>query len=210
MTGITGKTITYNKSDNITELYNLLPKIQSEFKRLDVKSGYYRDQEDINDISRDFILELIDKNWMKKVDLDKSNSPTPLLTYMRLPIRNYYSKHISKQIKFNEDSKTKVGLYKDSEEGNEILNPIVETNLTDNSYQNIHFCLDYPKLRKVFTRSLKGLERRCYKLFIKFNFTAREVAKAIGVSLRTAFNLKKSIIEKAKNCLESYYSPQFN
>ena len=28
-----------------------------------------------------------------------------------------------KQIKFNEDSKTKVGLYKDSEEGNEILNP---------------------------------------------------------------------------------------
>ena len=111
---------------------------------------------------------------------------------------NYYSKHISKQIKFNEDSKTKVGLYKDSEEGNEILNPIVETNLTDNSYQNIHFCLDYPKLRKVFTKSLKGLERRCYKLFIKFNFTAREVAKAIGVSLRTAFNLKKSIIEKAK------------
>ena len=108
------------------------------------------------------------KNWMKKVDLEKSNSPTPLLTYMRLPIRNYYSKHISKQIKFNEDSKTKVGLYKDSEEGNEILNPIVETNLTDNSYQNIHFCLDYPKLRKVFTKSLKGLERRCYKLFIKF------------------------------------------
>ena len=86
MTGITGKTTTYHKSDNITTLYNLLPKIQSEFKRLDVKSGYYRDQEDINDIS-EFYLELIDKNWMKKVDLEKikfSNSTAYAITNLQL------------------------------------------------------------------------------------------------------------------------------
>lgn len=83
---------------------------------------------------------------------------------------------------------------------------------SSNAYPaNYSFCYDLQnKVRKAFVKSLKAPERRSWKLFLKYGFTCREVARKLGVSVGAAVNLRKSIENKAKYCLEGYDSGLVN
>ena len=68
------------------------------------------------------------------------------------------------------------------------------------------FCHDIKKVGKAFVKSLRGLEKKAWKMFIHDEASAETVANELGVSTRTSFRLKDSINSKAKMYLKGYYA----
>ena len=69
--------------------------------------------------------------------------------------------------------------------------------------ESIH---DIKKVGKAFVKSLRGLEKKAWKMFIHDEVSAETVANELGVSTRTSFRLKDSINSKAKMYLKGYYA----
>ena len=74
------------------------------------------------------------------------------------------------------------------------------------------FCHDIKKVSKAFVKSLKGLERRVYRVFKDQIIEAdpKKIALQLGVSLRTSYRLKESIKSKAQEHMTRYYSGNIN
>ena len=74
------------------------------------------------------------------------------------------------------------------------------------------FCHDIKKVSKAFVKSLKGLERKVYRLFKDQIMEAdpKQIALQLGVSLATSYRLKESIKSKAQEYMKGYYSGNIN
>tara|TARA_B100000989_G_scaffold280139_1_gene243332 strand:+ start:906 stop:1652 length:747 start_codon:yes stop_codon:yes gene_type:complete len=72
--------------------------------------------------------------------------------------------------------------------------------------ENTGFCYDIKKLGKTFVKSLRGLEKKAWKMFIYDEASADTVAKQLGIGRMTSYRLKDSINSKAKMYLKGYYA----
>ena len=91
--------------------------------------------------------------------------------------------------------------------------PVANSTLLGSVYvEDNGFCHDIKKVSKAFVKSLKGLERRVYRLFKDQIIEAdpKEIALQLGVSLRTSYRLKESIKSKAQEYMSGYYSGNIN
>ena len=59
---------------------------------------------------------------------------------------------------------------------------------------------------KAFVKSLRGLEKKAWKMFIHDEVSADTVAKELGIGRMTSYRLKDSINSKAKKYLKGYYA----
>ncbi|WP_027306786.1 hypothetical protein [Candidatus Pelagibacter communis] len=76
--------------------------------------------------------------------------------------------------------------------------------------ENTGFCHDVKKVGKAFVKSLRGLEKKAWKMFVYDEASADTVANQLGIGRMTSYRLKDSINSKAKMYLKGYYAGSLN
>ena len=185
---------------NFSDVYlSHLPKIKACIRKLDHKSGFKRSTDQINELAQDFFTKVWADSILDYFDPSRAKSKDPILAYLYNHLRNFYSSIRTKEIK---DAETKKRLKEVS-----TLGLRSNSNLFGTKHdEDTGFCHDIKKVGKAFVKSLRGLEKKAWKMFIHDEVSAETVARELGVSTRTSFRLKDSINSKAKMYLKGYYA----
>ena len=176
-----------------------LPKIKACIRKLDYQSGFNRSTDQINELAQGFFTKVWADNILSYFDSSKAKSKDAILAYLYNHLRNFYSSIRTKEIK---DAETKKRLKEVSTLGLRSNSNLFGTNHDEDT----GFCHDIKKVGKAFVKSLRGLEKKAWKMFIHDEASAETVASELGVSTRTSFRLKDSINSKAKMYLKGYYA----
>jgi len=214
-------------------------KIKKELQNLDFKSGFVRQEDQVEDFVQAFFVKVWDKKILQSFDGKLSKSDDPILTFLKYHLRAFYKSVKAKELRSDRSSGYVNDVnyvaelqylpewekYKQKHPEGEkfkttedfkawILSRNDEVKYVEPSFEEDKgFCYEIRKISRAFKKSLKGEEIRAWKPFLYFEFSPREVAKQLGVSLRTAFNLRASIYSKAKKhlggSLEGYYAGHY-
>lgn len=200
-----------NSSLNVTVLdfssiYNkYFTKISKRLAQLDRKSGFTRSADHNKELTQSFFAKVWEKKILDKFDPSIARSKDPILTFLNNHVRAFFKNLKEREVREsnamgNLKENHKVYQYADS-----TLYGTVH--LEDNG-----FCHDIKKVSKTFLRSLKGLERRVYRLFKDQILDAdpKQISLQLGVSQATSYRLKDSIQTKAREYLGGYYSGNIN
>ena len=186
-------------------IYNkYFTKISQRLAKLDRLSGFTRSADQNEELTQSFFAKVWEKKILNSFDPSKTQSKDPILTFLNNHVRTFF-----KNLKEREVREAKV--ISD-------LKLLGFKNGSDSTlYGNVHFedhgfCHDIKKVSKAFVRSLKGLERRVYRLFKDQILDAdpKQIALQLGVSQATSYRLKESIQTKAREYLGGYYSGNIN
>ena len=189
---------------NFSDVYlSHLPKIKACLRKLDHLSGFNRPTDQINELAQDFFTKVWADNLLAYFDPSRAKSKDAILAYLYNHLRNFYSSARTKEIRYVET--------------NNQLKEISTLGLCSNSNlygakhdEDTGFCHDVKKVGKAFVKSLRGLEKKAWKMFIHDEASADTVANQLGVSARTSYRLKDSINSKAKMYLKGYYAGSLN
>lgn len=189
---------------NFSDVYlSHLPKIKACLRKLDYLSGFNRPTDQINELAQDFFTKVWADNLLAYFDPSRAKSKDAILAYLYNHLRNFYSSARTKEIRYVET--------------NNQLKEISTLGLRSNSNlygakhdEDTGFCHDVKKVGKAFVKSLRGLEKKAWKMFIHDEASADTVANQLGVSARTSYRLKDSINSKAKMYLKGYYAGSLN
>ena len=185
---------------NFSDVYlSHLPKIKACIRKLDHKSGFKRSTDQINELAQDFFTKVWADSILDYFDPSRAKSKDPILAYLYNHLRNFYSSIRTKEIK---DTETKKRLKEVS-----TLGLRSNSNLFGTKHdEDTGFCHDIKKVGKAFVKSLRGLEKKAWKMFIHDEVSADTVAKELGIGRMTSYRLKDSINSKAKMYLKGYYA----
>ena len=189
---------------NFSDVYlSHLPKIKACLRKLDHLSGFNRPTDQINELAQDFFTKVWADNLLAYFDPSRAKSKDAILAYLYNHLRNFYSSARTKEIRYVET--------------NNQLKEISTLGLCSNSNlygakhdEDTGFCHDVKKVGKAFVKSLRGLEKKAWKMFVYDEASADTVANQLGVSARTSYRLKDSINSKAKMYLKGYYAGSLN
>jgi len=189
---------------NFSDVYlSHLPKIKACLRKLDHLSGFNRPTDQINELAQDFFTKVWADNLLAYFDPSRAKSKDAILAYLYNHLRNFYSSARTKEIRYVET--------------NNQLKEISTLGLRSNSnlYGTKHdedtgFCHDVKKVGKAFVKSLRGLEKKAWKMFIHDEASADTVANQLGIGRMTSYRLKDSINSKAKMYLKGYYAGSLN
>ena len=176
-----------------------LSKIKACIRKLDHKAGYKRSTDQTDELAQDFFTKVWADSILDYFDPSRAKSKDAILAYLYNHLRNFYSSIRTKEIRYAETNKklkevSTLGLRSNS-------------NLYGTKYdEDTGFCHDIKKVGKAFVKSLRGLEKKAWKMFIHDEASAETVANELGVSTRTSFRLKDTINSKAKMYLKGYYA----
>ena len=187
-------------------IYNkYFTKISQRLAKLDRLSGFTRSADQNEELTQSFFAKVWEKKILNKFDPSKARSKDPILTFLNNHVWAFFRNLKEREVREanamgNLKENHKVYQYADS-----TLYGTVH--LEDNG-----FCHDIKKVSKTFVRSLKGLERRVYRLFKDQILDAdpKQIALQLGVSQATSYRLKESIQTKAREYLGGYYSGNIN
>ena len=202
MSNHANQSVTYEASStlNFSDVYlSHLSKIKACIKKLDYQSGYKRSADQINELAQDFFTKVWADSILDYFDPSRAKSKDAILAYLYNHLRNFYSSIRTKEIRYAETKKrledvSTLGLHSNS-------------NLFGTKHdEDTGFCHDIKKVGKAFVKSLRGLEKKAWKMFIHDEASAETVANELGVSTRTSFRLKDTINSKAKMYLKGYYA----
>ena len=185
---------------NFSDVYlSHLPKIKACIRKLDHKSGFKRSTDQINELAQDFFTKVWADSILDYFDPSRAKSKDPILAYLYNHLRNFYSSIRTEEIRYAE---TKKRLKEVS-----TLGLRSNTNLFGTKHdEDTGFCHDIKKVGKAFVKSLRGLEKKAWKMFIHDEASADTVAKELGIGRMTSYRLKDSINSKAKMYLKGYYA----
>ena len=173
-------------------------KVKQRLVQLDYKSGFTRSNDQIEDLTQAFFTKVWEKNILNSFDPKKAKSKDPILTFLNNHVRGFFKNLKEKEVR----------------EANaiEALKEINAILLGSVHYPKYDFCHDIRKVSKAFVKSLKGLERRVYRLFKDQIMEAdpKQIALQLGVSRATSYRLKESIKIKAQEYMNGYYSGNIN
>ena len=206
MTPHVNQSVTKEESSalNFSDVYlSHLPKIKACLRKLDHLSGFNRPTDQINELAQDFFTKVWADNLLAYFDPSRAKSKDAILAYLYNHLRNFYSSARTKEIRYVET--------------NNQLKEISTLGLRSNSnlYGTKHdedtgFCHDVKKVGKAFVKSLRGLEKKAWKMFIHDEASADTVANQLGIGRMTSYRLKDSINSKAKMYLKGYYAGSLN
>ena len=185
---------------NFSDVYlSHLPKIKACIRKLDYKSGFKRSTDQINELAQDFFTKVWADSILDYFDPSRAKSKDAILAYLYNHLRNFYSSIRTKEIRYAETKKR--------------LKEVSTLGLRSNSNlfgtkhdEDTGFCHDIKKVGKAFVKSLRGLEKKAWKMFIHDEASADTVAKELGIGRMTSYRLKDSINSKAKMYLKGYYA----
>ena len=185
---------------NFSDVYlSHLSKIKACIRKLDHKAGFKRSTDQINELAQDFFTKVWADSILDYFDPSRAKSKDPILAYLYNHLRNFYSSIRTKEIK---DAETKKRLKEVS-----TLGLRSNSNLFGTKHdEDTGFCHDIKKVGKAFVKSLRGLEKKAWKMFIHDEASADTVAKELGIGRMTSYRLKDSINSKAKMYLKGYYA----
>ena len=189
---------------NFSDVYlSHLPKIKACLRKLDHLSGFNRPTDQINELAQDFFTKVWADNLLAYFDPSRAKSKDAILAYLYNHLRNFYSSARTKEIRYVET--------------NNQLKEISTLGLCSNSNlygakhdEDTGFCHDVKKVGKAFVKSLRGLEKKAWKMFIHDEASADTVANQLGIGRMTSYRLKDSINSKAKMYLKGYYAGSLN
>ena len=189
---------------NFSDVYlSHLPKIKACLRKLDHLSGFNRPTDQINELAQDFFTKVWADNLLAYFDPSRAKSKDAILAYLYNHLRNFYSSARTKEIRYVET--------------NNQLKEISALGLRSNSNlygakhdEDTGFCHDVKKVGKAFVKSLRGLEKKAWKMFIHDEASADTVANQLGIGRMTSYRLKDSINSKAKMYLKGYYAGSLN
>ena len=185
---------------NFSDVYlSHLPKIKACIRKLDHKASFKRSTDQINELAQDFFTKVWADSILDYFDPSRTKSKDPILAYLYNHLRNFYSSIRTKEIRYAETNKR--------------LKEVSTLGLRSNSNlfgtkhdEDTGFCHDIKKVGKAFVKSLRGLEKKAWKMFIYDDASANTVAKELGIGRMTSYRLKDSINSKAKMYLKGYYA----
>ena len=185
---------------NFSDVYlSHLSKIKACIRKLDHKSGFKRSTDQINELAQDFFTKVWADSILDYFDPSRAKSKDAILAYLYNHLRNFYSSIRTKEIRYAE---TKRRLKEVS-----TLGLRSNSNLFGTKHdEDTGFCHDIKKVGKAFVKSLRGLEKKAWKMFIYDDASANTVAKELGIGRMTSYRLKDSINSKAKMYLKGYYA----
>ena len=206
MTPHVNQSVTKEESSalNFSDVYlSHLPKIKACLRKLDHLSGFNRPTDQINELAQDFFTKVWADNLLAYFDPSRAKSKDAILAYLYNHLRNFYSSARTKEIRYVET--------------NNQLKEISTLGLCSNSNlyganhdEDMGFCHDVKKVGKAFVKSLRGLEKKAWKMFIHDEASADTVANQLGIGRMTSYRLKDSINSKAKMYLKGYYAGSLN
>ena len=185
---------------NFSDVYlSHLSKIKACIRKLDHKAGFKRSTDQINELAQDFFTKVWADSILDYFDPSRAKSKDAILAYLYNHLRNFYSSIRTKEIRYAETKKR--------------LKEVSTLGLRSNSNlfgtkhdEDTGFCHDIKKVGKTFVKSLRGLEKKAWKMFIYDDASANTVAKELGIGRMTSYRLKDSINSKAKMYLKGYYA----
>ena len=185
---------------NFSDVYlSHLSKIKACIRKLDHKAGFKRSTDQTDELAQDFFTKVWADSILDYFDPSRAKSKDPILAYLYNHLRNFYSSIRTKEIRYAETKKrlkefSTLGLRSNS-------------NLFGTKHdEDTGFCRDIKKVGKAFVKSLRGLEKKAWKMFIYDDASANTVAKELGIGRMTSYRLKDSINSKAKMYLKGYYA----
>tara|TARA_B100000989_G_scaffold96611_1_gene70330 strand:+ start:2572 stop:3201 length:630 start_codon:yes stop_codon:yes gene_type:complete len=202
---------------NIKDVYeNQFQNIAKYIKSLDLRAGFFRPEDDYKDLVHEFltnIFEVKNRNnqsyrLIDSYDPQRCKSNNPQLKFLIGLLKNFYSAQRSKDLKrrniiknIHQEQLDNVTCFHNKSNRYDFYQDQL---LQNNQEEGSNFCHDFKKLSRDFVKKLKGLELKAYKYLIDDQLTPRELALTLGVSKQTAYNLRKSINQKAQNIMEVY------
>ena len=185
---------------NFSDVYlSHLSKIKACIRKLDHKAGFKRSTDQTDELAQDFFTKVWADSILDYFDPSRAKSKDAILAYLYNHLRNFYSSIRTKEIK---DAETKKRLKEIS-----TLGLRSNSNLFGTKHdEDTGFCHDIKKVGKAFVKSLRGLEKKAWKMFIHDEASADTVAKQLGIGRMTSYRLKDSINSKAKKYLKGYYA----
>ena len=185
---------------NFSDVYlSHLSKIKACIRKLDHKAGFKRSTDQTDELAQDFFTKVWADSILDYFDPSRAKSKDAILAYLYNHLRNFYSSIRTKEIRYAETKKrlkdvSTLGLHSNS-------------NLFGTKHdEDTGFCHDIKKVGKAFVKSLRGLEKKAWKMFIHDEASADTVAKELGIGRMTSYRLKDSINSKAKMYLKGYYA----
>tara|TARA_B100002051_G_C16660221_1_gene598703 strand:- start:22 stop:657 length:636 start_codon:yes stop_codon:yes gene_type:complete len=180
-------------------------KIKKRIANLSRDSGFVRSNDQIEELAQAFFAKVWEKNILSKFDPSRSKSKDPTLAFLNNQVWGFYRDTVKKQARENN------GVQK-LKQSMKVCNVANSTLLGSVHIEDKDFCHDIKKVSKAFVKSLKGLERRVYRLFKDqiMEADAKEIALQLGVSQMTSYRLKESIKSKAREYMNGYYSGNVN
>ena len=176
-----------------------LSKIKACIRKLDHKAGFKRSTDQNDELAQDFFTKVWADSILDYFDPSRAKSKDAILAYLYNHLRNFYSSIRTKEIRYAE---TKRRLKEVS-----TLGLRSNSNLFGTKHdEDTGFCHDIKKVGKAFVKSLRGLEKKAWKMFIHDEASADTVAKELGIGRMTSYRLKDSINSKAKMYLKGYYA----
>ena len=180
-------------------------KIKQKLAELGKKSGFVRSNDQIEELTQAFFTKVWEKNILSKFDPNRSKSKDPILAFLNNQVWGFYRDTVKKQAReYNGGQKLKQHME---------VYPVANSTLLGSVHvEDKGFCHDIKKVSYAFVKSLKGLERKVYRLFKDQIMEAdpKEIALQLGVSQRTSYRLKESIKSKAQEYMNGYYSGNIN
>ena len=185
---------------NFSDVYlSHLSKIKACIRKLDHKAGFKRSTDQTDELAQDFFTKVWADSILDYFDPSRAKSKDAILAYLYNHLRNFYSSIRTKEIRYAE---TKRRLKEVS-----TLGLRSNSNLFGTKHdEDTGFCHDIKKVGKAFVKSLRGLEKKAWKMFIYDDASANTVAKELGIGRMTSYRLKDSINSKAKMYLKGYYA----
>ena len=185
---------------NFSDVYlSHLSKIKACIRKLDHKAGFKRSNDQTDELAQDFFTKVWADSILDYFDPSRAKSKDAILAYLYNHLRNFYSSIRTKEIRYAETKKR--------------LKEVSTLGLRSNSNlfgtkhdEDTGFCHDIKKVGKAFVKSLRGLEKKAWKMFIHDEASADTVAKELGIGRMTSYRLKDSINSKAKMYLKGYYA----
>ena len=185
---------------NFSDVYlSHLSKIKACIRKLDHKAGFKRSTDQTDELAQDFFTKVWADSILDYFDPSRAKSKDAILAYLYNHLRNFYSSIRTKEIRYAETKKR--------------LKEVSTLGLRSNSNlfgtkhdEDTGFCHDIKKVGKAFVKSLRGLEKKAWKMFIHDEASADTVAKELGIGRMTSYRLKDSINSKAKMYLKGYYA----
>lgn len=202
---------------NFKDVYeNQFHNISNYIKSLDTKAGFFRSEEDHEEMIHEFFAEIFETKkrnnrsyrLVDTYDPNRSESNNPQFKFLIGLIKNFYASQRTKDLKRRETLKNIkqeqldaiTCFHNKSDEENYYQDEVI----INNQEKDLGFCHDIKKLSRDFVKKLKGLELKAYKYLIEDQMSPKQLAKVLGVSSRTAYNLKESINKKAQFTMEAY------
>ena len=200
-------------------------RVKQRLVQLDNKSGFTRTNDQIEDLTQAFFTKVWANNILNSFDPNKAKSKDPILTFLNNHVWGFFKNLKEKETREAnnmKELKQNFGIFEYKSEDNKFSvlpksniknNVIANSTFAGNTHvEDNGFCHDIKKVSKAFIKSLKGLERRVYRLFKDQIIEAdpKEIALQLGVSLRTSYRLKESIKSKAQEYMSGYYSGNIN